>query len=85
VSPEPLYQLYRFKTYDFVKGFIAAAKAFGVDFRSYMWGTPFQSTPRGEPLIYNIPGYDINETVEARPPIGAYYTGSYEATDYDWN
>lgn len=70
------FQLYRFRTFQFVNGFININKAFGVDFRVYIKGTPFKSAIDLTPIYYPIPGYDVTPIDQPKydpTPIGAYY------------
>jgi len=82
------YALYSFKSYDFVLGFIDICNSYNVDFRDYILGPIFKRED-GKDVIYNIPGYDIEEIPKLKrvAPVGAFYTGLYEsdpnAEDYD--
>lgn len=84
------YDLYEFETPEFIQGFISMCNAGQVDFRDYVYGTPFiYDFDAREYIKYAIEGYDI-EDINIIPripaPIGAFYTGGFEDDDYgvDW-
>jgi len=81
--------LFSFVTSDFIQGFISICAAFGVDFRNYIFGTPFRYI-QGTLVNYRVEGYDIipfNVDIRVPAPIGAYYIDRNEgdSTGHDFN
>jgi len=77
-------QVFSFATYDFIQGFINTMDNTGLDFRDYLIGPPFKIINR-KPVFFNIEGYDIplaNPVTRIPAPVGAFYTGAYEADAY---
>lgn len=54
------YFLVDFTNPSFIQGFISITRAFGVDFRNYVYGPPFKVRD-GEKEFYQIQGYEINQ------------------------
>lgn len=79
------YALYSFQSYEFIQGFITSMNTFGVDFRNYILGPPFTyELNQKAPVYYMIEGYDIDPIPSQKipAPVGAFYTGLYEADPY---
>jgi len=54
-----LYNLYQFKTPEFMQGFISICNNFSTDFRDYIYSVPFKYIFDSNTLIkYDIEGYD---------------------------
>lgn len=82
---QPTYNLYCFKTNDFVEGFISAFDMFDVEFRDYIAGPPFRTEVGFNGVkkntFYIIEGYDIrplSQSTKDPAPVGPFYTGSYQ-------
>lgn len=83
--PNTSYSLYSFYSSQFIQGFITSMNTFGVDFRNYILGPPFTyELNKKAPVYYTIEGYDIDPipAQKIQAPIGAFYTGLYEADPY---
>lgn len=80
-------ELYSFQSNDFVQGFIHVCNVFNLDFRDYIVGPPFKYDPITRQYIFeSIEGYDIEPIPSPKKPapIGAYYSGTYEADAEDY-
>ena len=55
------YDLVTFTSAEFIQGFISMCSAFGVDFRRFVFGSPFMyDRQSNEPIFYAIEGYPID-------------------------
>lgn len=77
------YKLYTFRNSDFVRGFISMCKAFNVEFRNYILGSPFTDSKLGR-VYYTIKGYDIEPIPHYIVPVSVspFYTNIYEADPF---
>lgn len=76
------YKLYRFKTFDFIYGFITLASVFQIDFRDISVGTPFDKNGTN----YLIAGYDIEpyKKINKVAPTYGFYMMTTEAGAFDY-
>ncbi len=86
-SSDGEYYLYMFGSSDFIQGFIDICDFFEVDFRDYILGTPFIYNDQTKMFeYYYITGYDVEPIPLpiADAQVGAFYTGSYENSNIDY-
>ena len=81
-----IYNIYKFKSSEFIQGFITACNNCEVDFRHYVLGTPYKII-NGKRVDFYIESYDLQPYVPRRIPVPltAFYTEVVEdiGTDYE--
>lgn len=77
--------IYKFKSADFVQGFISICTGFNVDFRNYVIGRPFVYNHETKDITqYSVEGYDIEPIPRFKriAPPTPFYTFTHEADPY---